>query len=159
MSEDGINSGARRFGRLCLALIPWALGIGASAWLGVWIGVHEFRHTLSQEERAAVYAGAQARPKAKIEISVIPHDCSVVTRTDIDGSALLIYSQNNCHKRLDYFAWYWQLVSPNGTVLKDGYQNWRCPVPVEPNDIAECRIEINTDDRTNILRVWTQVNP
>ncbi len=50
--ENGVQNGARNIGRLALALIPWALAIGASVWLGVYVGIHQFRHELSQEDRA-----------------------------------------------------------------------------------------------------------
>lgn len=157
--ENGMDSDVRNFGRLCLALIPWALGIGAAVWLGVWITGHDFRHQLSQEDRAAVYTGAEQRPKSKVVITIIPRDCTEVTRADIDGSALLIYARNDCHKRLDYMEWHWQSVSPNGTVLKDGYTNGDCPKAVEPGDVAECHMNIDADDRAEVLRVWTTIMP
>ncbi len=157
--ENGVQNGARNIGRLALALIPWALAIGASVWLGVYVGIHQFRHELSQEDRAAVYTAATQRQKSKIAIQIIPHDCSTVTRADIDGSTLLLYAQNNCHKRLRYFEWHWQALSPNRTILTSDWTNGECPMPIESSDVAECKMEIEPDDRTTTIRIWTQTEP
>jgi hypothetical protein len=161
--EDGMEAGGRNVGRLALSLIPWALGIGALVWLGVWIGIHEFRHELSQEERAAIYVGAKERPHSRLIINTIKSDCSTVTRADLDGSDLIMYAKNDCHETLRYLAWRWQLLSPDGTVLKEEYVNG-CPVPRMPGDSAECRMQdhyasVSDDDRAATVRVWTQITP
>jgi hypothetical protein len=154
--ENGINSGARNFGRLCLALILLALGLGASVWFGIYVGVHQFQHTLSQEERAAVAVGAAVRPEAPIAVALVKRDCTEVTRADLDGSALVILARNGCHDTLSYFEWHWELLSPTGVVLKSGYRNYQCPIP-NVGETAECRFEsIPTDDRAASARVWTR---
>lgn len=156
MPEDGINNGARSFGRLMLALIPWALAVGFSAWLGFWIALHQYRHELSQEDRAAVYVGAKDRPKDKITIEILPHGCTLVTKADVDGDRLLMYARNECHKTLDYVAWNWQEVSPDGTIIRSGWTNTAsCPAPRLAGSSAECSMNIVTDDRAKTLQVWT----
>ncbi len=155
-NEDGINSGARSFGRLMLALIPWALGVGFASWLGLWIALHQYRHELSQEDRAATYVGATEKPKDKIVVEINHIDCTSITRVDVDGDVLLMYAQNNCHERLNYLSWNWQLVSPDGTIIRSGYENTtHCPTPTLSGSIAECQIKIEPDDRAKILRVWS----
>src|SRR5258708_5935846 len=103
-NEDGVNAGQRNIGRFFLAAIPWLLGLGASVWLGVWIGYHDFRHQLSQEDRAAIYVGAENRPKAKIIPTIMPKDCTHITRADIDGSTLLLWARNDCDSYLSYMS-------------------------------------------------------
>lgn len=157
-NEDGVNAGVRNFGRLALALIPWALGIGFAAWLGVWVALHQYRHELSQEDRAAVYVGAAERPKSKLAVDIIPQDCSVITRADINGEDLLLYAKNNCHAKVRYMEWHWEALSPDRTVIHGGYENWKCPDVIMPGDVAECKLSINMDDRTAVIRVWTKVS-
>lgn len=155
MSEDGINSGARNVGRFFLALIPWALGIGALVWFGVWVGFHAYRHELEQERRAASYTGAEERPKSKIEIQVKPSGCLLVTYADFNGDTLVVYVKNACHKSLGYMEYHFQALSPNGMVLQQSYHNSAsCPAPTESGDIAECKFDVDSDDRMATLRVW-----
>lgn len=161
--EDGINSEARNVGRFFLAMIPWALGIGLFAWIGVYAALHEIAKEKAQENRAAVYTGAVTRPKEKIAIEILPHDCSHITTADLDGDDLMLYATNTCHEKIDvnYFEWHWQTVSPNGTLLRSGYTNsaFDCPMPLRPGDKAECKFTIDDDDRTAKIQVWTQFNP
>ncbi len=153
--ESGVDSGYRNFGRLALSLIPWGLGLGAAVWLGVWVAGHDFRHQLSQEDRAAVYTGAVEKPKGKVKLVVVHRDCVEVTRADFDGAALLLYTRNNCHQFLLYMEWHWEAVSPNGTVIAQGYMNTAyCAAASEPGDVSECRLNVYIDDRIETLRVW-----
>jgi hypothetical protein len=160
MQEDGVNSGARSIGRFFLFAIPLVLGLAAAVWLGVYIDAHEFNHELSQEDRAASYVGATERPKSKIAVEIQNQDCTRITRADVDGEILLLYARNDCHEREDYFAWHWQEISPNGTIIHQGYTN-SCPIP-GPSEVAECSMNIgdfsgeSVDDRTDKIRVWTR---
>ena len=162
-NEDGLNSGARNVGRFFLMAIPYVLGLAAMTWLGVYIGIHDFNHQLTQEERAAVYTGAKDRPTSKIAIEMKVKDCTKVTRGDIDGTTLVLYAINECHSGVGYMEWHWQEVSPNGTVIHENYTN-SCPIPRSNGEIAECTFsssilagpELPDDDRTSKVRVWTQ---
>lgn len=163
MPEDGFNSGARNVGRFFLYAIPLVLGVAASVWFGVYVGVHDFHHQLTQEERAAVYTGAKDRPTSKVAVEIVPLDCTHVTRADIDGTSLIIYSRNDCHETLTYMEWHWQEVSPNGIALHEGYTNYDCPIATNPGDIAECAFtdwrSLPDDDRMDKIRVWTRNSP
>ena len=142
-------------GKFFLALIPWALGLGASVWLGVWIGVYHFRKELSQENRAATYVGATERPKSKIAVQIIPGGCLLVSRVDVDGGDLLIYWKNTCGFRLDYAELHYEAISPDGTILSQWYDNGsQCSFPTFSGDTAECRTTVRDDDRVAKLRVW-----
>ena len=157
MFEDGLNSGARNFGRLCLSMIPWMLGLGAAAWLGVWGGLHTYRHQLAMEARAARYVGSAIPSQSPIIIKVLERDCIRITRADVDGDQLLVYAKNSCHKEIHYTEYHWQELSPDNTALHEGYDNGvSCAIPSQPEDAAECRFRIPIDERTTILRVWME---
>jgi len=155
MVEDGVSSGARNFGRLCLSAIPWALGLGAAVWLGVWGGLHTYRHQLAMEARAARYVGSVTPQQSPIKIEVIARDCVRVSRADVDGSTLLIYAKNTCHEQIRYAEYHYQEISLDGTVLSQEYHNEAsCGIPIFPGDSGECKFDIPMDDRTDKIRVW-----
>lgn len=167
MKEDGMNNAARNFGRFFLFMIPWAVGVAAVVWLGVFITLHNFKQQIkqehkaeTQEQRAAAYSGAAERPTAQIKIEIVRNDCSTISRVDVDGDRLVMYGKNTCHKKLSYFAYHWQLLSPNGLVLRESYDNnATCPMPSFANDEAECQSrDFKMDDRAVRLRVWSEVN-
>lgn len=159
--DDGFNSGFRNLGRFFLALIPWALGIGALVWLGVWIGVHTYYQQVQQENRRAQFTGV-ASPKSKIKIQVENKSCVRVQHVDVDGDMLTIDARNDCPSPLymGYLEYHWQQMSPNGTVIHQNYSN-DCPVPLERGDTAECIFSddhfdpLSDDDRVATVRVWT----
>lgn len=152
--ESGIDSGARNFGRLCLSFIPWALGIGFLVWFIAWVGVAKYKHDLLQETRAAVYVGAEEKPQEKMVIEAINHDCTVITRADVNGTDLMLYAKSKCRQSLSYLAWHWKLLSPDGTGIAEGYTN-RCPITRSYGDKSECKLRISDDDRGSVLRIWT----
>lgn len=174
--ENGYEAGQRNIGRAFLWAIPLILGLAASVWLGVWIDAHEFEHTLTQEQRAAVYVGAGNRPKSKVLVSILPSQprfslayiknepCVPITKVDIDGSTLLMYARNDCKTRVTYLEWHWEEISPNGTVLSQHYTK-DCATPTMTRDTAECERAVNDDsyepsmdERTATIRVWTVVS-
>lgn len=184
-NEDGINAGVRNVGRLWLATIPLVLGLAATTWFSLWMMGYGFqrqkeadkkqdeaaKHELTQQERSAVYVGASERPKGKLAVEIVAKSCVAIVRADIDTKkkgypydaadyqySLILYGQNNCGKDLDYTAWNWEMVSPNGTVIKAGYSNnAHCPVPPQWS-IAECVFLIDPDERADKFRVWAKVN-
>jgi hypothetical protein len=157
--EGGVNASLRNVGRFFLSLIPWALGIGALAWLSVFISVRTYRHETRVEERAAIYVGAKKPPKSKlmIETPMITdgHHLSLeVTLVDADGDSIVIHAQNRSGN-LSYVLWHWQQISPDGTVIEDQEDN-SCPVPARKGETAECKGRLTIDDRTAKLRVWAE---
>ena len=158
-NEDGLNAGFRNVGRFFLSLVPWAFAIGIMAWIGVWVALDQYNQRVSQERRRASYVGAEEKPKEKLIIDVVPVDCLHVTRADTDGDKLTIYARNDCKDRgVDYTAYHWQAISPDGTILAQNYTNL-CPVPSRYGDKAECQMEVSTDDRTKSLRIWVKDRP
>jgi len=158
MQEDGLNSGAKNIGRFFLALIPWALGIGFAVWLGVYTALHQIHREALQEQRAAQFTGAVERPKSKLKIEVLDKSCLHITHVDVDGDDLALYGKNDCHRTINYPQWDWELASPNGTIVKQGYANGgTCPVPKIAGSTAECKpYNYSQDDRAETLRVWME---
>ena len=156
-SEDGVNAGYRNLGRFFLALVPWALGIGALAWLSVYIGVHTFYHEKLQEDRAAQWTGAEQRPAGKIAVEIRPVDCLHIKHADIDGDELSLYAQNDCHQSITYNEWHWQQISPDGTITHEGYANGAtCATLNDAGDKGECKLTLEDDDRVKKIRVWIE---
>lgn len=158
VKETGVDEGVRSIGTFFLWMIPFALALAATAWLGFYVGVQDQIHKQGQENRAAQYVGAADRPQAKIAIEIVGKSCVKVTRADLDGGTLMLYAKNNCHHAVDYVEWHWQLLSPDKTAIAQGYTN-QCPLPSAGNS-AECIFSgrfsgIPTDDRAASIRVWT----
>ena len=157
--ETGVDAGARRVGAFFLWAIPLVLGVAASVWLGFFIGVQNEREQIAQEQRKAVYVGAEHRPTAKIQIQVVPVDCLRLDRADLDGGHLVMYATNTCNAPVSYVAWHWQGISPDGTVIAEHYDNG-CPLPVYRGDKAECEFnDVSTDDRIKTMRLWVTAKP
>lgn len=159
-NEDGFNAGFRNIGRYYLAMIPFVLGIGVAVWFGLWVYGHTLYKAVAQENRAAVYTGAAPRPKGKIAIEIDnSRSCVKIPRADYNGWSLYVYSRNDCNKQVDYLNYHWQTLSPNNTVLQEGFTNL-CAVPTEPGDMAECQFgywsldSVSIDDRTDRIRVY-----
>lgn len=69
----------------------------------------------------------------------------------------MVYARNDGGP-LDYLAWHWQLIAPDGTAIAEGYTN-QCPKPQNNGDKAECKMTIPVDDRADTLRLWTTTSP
>lgn len=154
--EDGLNAGFRNIGRFYLALIPWALAVGALAWMGTWVAFHEWQRETRQEKRAAIYVAAPEPVKSKIKITVLKRSCVKVERADLDGRSLIIYAAapSGCDSisGLGYAEWHWQEVSPDGTVLHADYSN---EMNIHSGEKVEFKFTIpSDDDRVAEVRVW-----
>lgn len=159
--EDGINSGYRNVGRLALWTIPLALAMGASAWIGVYVGTHDILRQLSQEQRRALYVGAGKRPQGKMIVETPDVSCILVTKVDVDGNEATVYYESHCHKTKHTLSVYWQLVAPDGTLLGSGsaYANAiGGPEALPPKARGEAVLagyyRLNTDDRAIAIKFW-----
>jgi hypothetical protein len=161
MSENGFDAGWRRIGALALWCIPAALGIGASIWLGVAIGTHQWINTLSQEQRRAIYVGAENRPKEKIKIETPNAGCLKIDRVDLEGREASVYFHNSCRVMQDFIMINWQLISPNGTLLAGDSKYSSLlngPDMLQSGEHGEVVLSggyggIKTDDRTAAVRL------
>jgi len=164
--DKGLGSTASKgVGSFFFAMIPWALATGAIAWLGFYMAFHEDHKELSQEQRMATYVGAAERPKSKITIEDATRDCVALTRAEFDEPTLLMYAENRCSHPINYLAWHWKLVSPDGTALKEGYTNGgSCPVPAHLHEKAECKTEVRgyswetAEDRAVKIVIWLKTD-
>lgn len=157
MEESGFNAGHRNVGRTALFAIPWLLGAGACIWLTFYVGIQHERAVNRQRERAAEVVGAVPRPTGKIEVQIERRGiCANVTKAEVDGSTLRLYAINDCHQNIIYMEWYFEVLSPNKTILTAGWHNGgNCPNPTQPGDSAECVFDVGTDDRAAVIRVYT----
>lgn len=174
MTDESTQS--RGIGTFAFAAIPWVLAIGATAWLGLYMAFHEDkkilandRKELTQEERMATYVGAAERPQQKVKIEEGHSDCVALSRAEFDGTELLMYAENRCHGApLDYLAWHWQLIAPDGTALSQGYTNL-CPIPTNHGQKAECKQTLREhrygyeappiEDRVEKIVIWLKTSP
>lgn len=160
--EDGINAGHRGIGRFFTFAIPAVLGMAASVWLGVWITAHGFLDTLSQEQRRAVFVGAEVKPKDPLVVEVVRPNCLVITRVDVAGS-LAIYTRNDCGRVIEFPEWKWQEVSADGTVVEGGYVNTAFCQSPGPEMKSECVVPesiyygYHHDDRAVKILVWVEL--
>lgn len=166
-NEDGREASARNFGRLALAIIPWALAIGASAWLGFYVGVNDMLRSRAQERRAAIAVGVSAPLEAPIVIDLKSRQtyCAPVTKADLDGEVLRLYVTNNCRTKLSSLEWHYDALSPDGTIIdSNSISDWHCEFPALRGDSAECvfgrkefpsTLAVSLDNRIAKIRVWT----
>jgi hypothetical protein len=93
--------------------------VGSLLWFTLIKDVHLFRRELSQEERRAVYVGAEQRPKGAIKIQIANREknCVKVTRADVDGRYVSVYYENVCSAPVDGQLVELTLKSPDGSVL------------------------------------------
>jgi hypothetical protein len=162
-NEDGRVAGARNVGRLALGIIPLALGLGASVWLGFWIRAHYFITDLSQEQRRAVIVGANPLPKSSMNIiTETNYGMIVIDRVDYEGGTASVYFRNvSNNARFRNFGLSWQLIGPDGTLLDGGECDNPDSVPqwLEPLEkgeiVASC---IHSDKRASSIRFMVLAN-
>lgn len=141
------------------ALIPWALAIGVTAILTCLVTAWHIHAEINQEERSAIYVGAQHLPKAKMKIQDASLGCIALARADYDGGGnLVMYARNDCHASIGYLEWKWQSISADNVVLTQDMTNL-CPIPTQPGSQAECTVSSNVDDRATILRISLSTDP
>jgi hypothetical protein len=154
--ENSIDSGVRNIGRFFLSLIPWAIAIGLTAWLAVWIGLSEYRKQIEQEKRRNVYTDSEIKPKEKIKLDVLQKSCIHITTVDFDYESIVIYTRNDCGRNIQYVNWNVKAFTKNGTAIATEFCNTgNCASP-EIGKQAECIFpyKLPADDRIDTVRVW-----
>ena len=163
--EDGFNAGWRNIGTLALWVIPLVLGLAAATWLGFFAGSRQFWNTISQEQRRAIYVGAEHRPKSPLEIEIDNSRSSVkIDRVDLDGEVAAVYFHNNSDTEQTFIKLHWQLVAPDGTALASDYgytDSLRGPKSLGPGEKGEAIFQdyyrIKTDSRAKGVRFYAEV--
>lgn len=159
--EDGFNAGWRDIGRLALWSIPYVLGLAACVWLGFFIASRNFFNQLSQEQRRAIYVGAEHRPKSKLKIETPNEGPIHITRVDLDGSTAAVYFENTQPGRRRSITIHWQLISPDGTKLESSYDDSASiggPDQLDQGEKGEVVFDdysgIKLDNRAESIRFW-----
>jgi hypothetical protein len=122
-------------------------------------GVHSFSRELSQEARHNIVVGAKILPKDAIDIKFAgrPDDVIKITRAEIDGGDVWVWYQNVGQSSMKFIEYHWSLVSPDGTVIKqggtyasigDGAQE------LDPGEKGEVHFSIVSDPRAKTLKLW-----
>lgn len=140
--------------------IPLTLGLAAGVSLGFTMGSHAFSKELSQEERRAIYVGAQHRTKSTLKVVLPNEGPAKVDRVDMDGSVAAVYFHNAGDEECRGIKANAQLVSPDGTLLasQDGYSSLMGgPDKLSPGEKGEVVFEgiyygIQLDDRASRIR-------
>lgn len=143
---------------LALWAIPLVLALGAIYWLVFIRGAHGFSRELSQERRHNEIVGAKVLPKSAIEIKIKNRADNPIqiTRAEIDGGELWVWYQNDGQSRKEFIQIRWGLVSPDGTVIKQGYRYAGSVYGAEeldPGEKGEAHVEIKSDPRADRLQV------
>lgn len=134
-------------GAFFFALIPWALAIGATAWLAFAVGFHEAEQRLRAEKRLAVAVGEDTKPTAQYKLT-LKGGRFFIENARYDGHSLEMYYRNKGHVRLYNYCFQWQQKAADGTVL-GGDQ--KCfpggEKALRPGERAELQTTFDADDR------------
>jgi hypothetical protein len=135
-------------GAFFFALIPWALGTGAAAWLAFGVGVHEAHRQMDAEKRIAVAVGEHAKPTAPYKLT-LEQGKFFIESARYDGHSLEMYYRNEGHARLYNYCFRWQQKAADGTILGG---DERCfpasEKALRPGERAELQETFDVDDRT-----------
>lgn len=102
-----------------VSAVPAILGIGALYWLTFGERAHDFKKTLSQEDRRAVLVHAVPLPRAQLKIALDDSGGPVqMARVEFDGTDGVVYAVNNGRVRQCYLEAHTSLLSPDGTIIK-----------------------------------------
>jgi len=145
----------RGIGTFFLFAIPAVLGLAAIWWLVFGQELHYFSRALSQEKRHAEIVGASPLPKEVMKIVLKNQRDSPlrIERAEIDGGDLWVYYKNDGNGTLEYIRLKWELIAPDGTIVKaqDGYvevySENDAPGSLEPTQKGEAHYKIPSDPR------------
>lgn len=144
---------------LAFALTPWAIGIGASAWLVFFDGAHTLRRELGLEHRAAVSVHADPLPDAPIKLVIEnPRGGLAIESASWDGADLLVYFRASRATARRITLWE-QQEAPDGTVVQQGdwdasiYAENHGPEALAPRQRGEAHFKLQGDPRAVTLRL------
>lgn len=158
MSEEVKVKG---FSELCLAVIPWILGLAAVVWFGLYVSVHEFNRTVTQEKRAADWVGEKTPPKAAVKLVIKNRErgCTKIESAHFDGDDLWVYAQRICGGP-GYAEIHWKAVAADGTVVSAGYDNSTGLESADDGERAEYKpYSYKPDPRTTAVILYTKDTP
>jgi hypothetical protein len=137
---------------LALALVPAAVAVGASAWLGFTITLRGFSLQISQEHRRAIYVGAPTPIADPLRFVIEKDGPMTITRADVEGRELVAYAQNTSRVPQCFSELHWALLSPTGVLIRAGAEYVEdVEAPVHHAEIVELRAEIGDDVRASAL--------
>lgn len=158
-NEDGRNASARNFGRLALGIIPLALGVGASAWLGVWIDAHYFREGIAQESRRGVMVNAPTPIKAPLKVTNPQRlHAAHVDIDSIDWNGGYLTVRFRATHDANTFQVHWAWIAPDRTHMGQSWadvNDWGGPFSLATAERGIVTIKPKqVEDRASELEVW-----
>lgn len=161
--EDGFPAAARNVGRLAMFLIPLALGLAASVWLGVWIQAHYFLIDVSQQARRGSFVGAPDPIQKAYVVTTARGPKTSVDKVDIDGGEMTVVFHNfsRTSESIDnQLHWVW--VAPDGTRLSDHWDLVHAiggPGSLSPQERGiVTEKNLGTESRASGIEVWVTSN-
>lgn len=142
-------------GAFIFACIPWILAAGMSSWLTFYIMDHNFQKQLQQEKRMAVYTGIDKPLTEKVKINVTNDGCISISTAEFDGRTILAYFESKCINNPKLVELRWKALSPNNTIIKNGYEH--CETP-DKEERTECKAAVfhdydKYDDRISTVQL------
>lgn len=162
-NEDGYPAGARNIGRFALSLIPLAIGLAASVFLGVWIQAHYFLMGVSQERRTGSFVGAPDPIQVAYVVSVARGPKTSIDKVDINGGAMTVRFHNFSRtEEATNLQIHWVWIAPDETRL-GGSWDWVAKIggpsglsPGEKGMVTEK--DLGTESRASGIQVWVTSN-
>lgn len=138
------------------SIVLWILGSAAVAWLSFYSGVRYMRREISMEQRRAESVGAVPLPTGNIEVVIDNRTGGhlFIESASIDGKELRAYYVNKGTHSQEFVKFHWQLLSPDGTVIKQDYSYENFGSRLEPGVRVETVKQIESDTRVKRIRLF-----
>jgi hypothetical protein len=141
-------------GMFFFALIPGALAGAALMWLAFFTGLIDWQKIQRVEGRMDNRVGVNGELTKPVDLIILKKSCLIIDRAYLDGETGTMYTTNKCNGELRYVAWHWNIIAPDGTVLKTDYAN--SLDGQFPDMKMEKTFNLPDDPRVAKVVVWTE---
>lgn len=143
-------------GAFFYAAIPALLAGALLMYFAFYTGIIDWQKAQRVEGRMDNRVGVHGELRAPVDLIIRKADCLEVTRAFLDGDTGTMYIKNDCHRHLSYMEWHWNIIAPDGTIIKDNYSN-DLNVPLD-GETVEKNFNLDDDSRAAKIVVWAQTN-
>lgn len=148
------NTLTRGIGSFFFFAIPAVLAGAALMWLAFYTGVIDWQKTQRVEGRMDNRVGVNGQLTMPVDLVIGNRSCLKIDRAFLDGDSVTMYLDNQCHTRLDYYEWHWKAVSPDGTTIKENYENTLDGI--DDGEKLEKTMSLPDDNRIVKIIVWAR---
>lgn len=135
-----------------------ALLIGAlMMYFAFYTGIINWQKAQRIEGRMDNRVGVNGQLEKPVDLIILKKSCLLVNRAYLDGSVGTMYLKNECHTNLNYHAWHWNAVAPDGTIIHQDYSN--SINELESGEVTEVLFNVEEDDRISKVIIWTTITP